>query len=72
MKEEHDADNKEQPDNTDVFKMARKAAAAVSDNKPGQMPESLKELIANAKKKIENSYDRMSREDEEERLQKKE
>ena len=29
------------------------------------MPESLKELIANAKKKIENSYDRMSREDEE-------
>lgn len=68
MKEEHDADNKERPDNTDVFKMARKAAEAVSDNKPGQMPESLKELIANAKKKIENSYDRMSREDEEERL----
>lgn len=66
--EETDADSKEQPDNTDVFKMARKAAAAVSDNKPGQMPESLKELIANAKKKIENSYDRMSREDEEERL----
>ena len=28
----------------------------------------MKELIANAKKKIENSYDRMSREDEEERL----
>lgn len=31
-----------------------------------QMPETLKEIIANAKKKLENSYDRMNREDERE------
>lgn len=36
--------------------------------KPSQMPESLRELIENAKKKIDSSYDRMNRESEEERL----
>ena len=58
--------NEEQ--NESVFKMAHRAAESSAANKPGQMPESLKELIENAKKKIENSYDRMSRENEEERL----
>lgn len=51
-----------------VFELANKAAHSSSTSKPGQMPESLKELIENAKKKIESSYDRMSRENEEERL----
>ena len=39
-----------------------------NDKKPSQMPESLRELIENAKKKIDSSYDRMNRESEEERL----
>lgn len=36
--------------------------------RPPKMPETLRELIVNAKKKIENSYDQMNREEEEERL----
>ena len=36
--------------------------------KIGEMPESLKDLIANAKKKIESSYDKITKESEEEAL----
>lgn len=39
-----------------------------SQVRPTKMPETLRELIVNAKKKIENSYDQMNREEEEERL----
>lgn len=44
-----------------------------SDDEPvgakPKIPETLRELIANAKQKIENSYDRINRENEEERLE---
>ncbi|MBO5228811.1 MAG: hypothetical protein J6B39_07450 [Lachnospiraceae bacterium] len=44
-----------------------------SDDEPSgakpKIPETLRELIANAKQKIENSYDRINRENEEERLE---
>ena len=38
------------------------------DIRSGEMPESLKDLIANAKKKIESSYDKITKESEEEAL----
>ncbi len=66
--EQPEAKKQNEEQNESVFKMAHRAAQSSTANKPGQMPESLKELIENAKKKIENSYDRMSRENEEERL----
>ncbi len=37
--------------------------------KIGEMPESLKDLIANAKKKIESSYDKITKESEQEKLE---
>lgn len=49
------------------------AEAAVSgeqeDIRSGEMPESLKDLIANAKKKIESSYDKITKESEQEALE---
>lgn len=47
-------------------------AGAPSEEEPakiGEMPESLKDLIANAKKKIESSYDKITKESEQEKLE---
>lgn len=56
----------QEPDGTadEILLVDTREAAA----EPLRMPETLRELIANAKKKIENSYDQMNREEEEEQL----
>lgn len=58
---------------TDVDKTAEAEVAAAREPeqeqaKIGEMPESLKDLIANAKKKIESSYDKITKESEDEAL----
>lgn len=60
-------------DGTDVDKTAEAEVAAAREPeqeqaKIGEMPESLKDLIANAKKKIESSYDKITKESEDEAL----
>lgn len=52
-----------------VMQENEKTAAAhqTAGQKASQMPETLRELIANAKKKIENSYDQIHQEEEAER-----
>lgn len=60
-------------DGTDVDKTAEAEVAVAREPeqeqaKIGEMPESLKDLIANAKKKIESSYDKITKESEDEAL----
>lgn len=66
---------KEEPEDFAVLKKAPKDTAEEkntvvhSDEISDQIPENIRELIVNAKKRLESNYDRISKEDEAERIE---
>ena len=72
IKKENQADENTESGEYEAITEEEAEAAVSGDTEEvrhGEMPESLKDLIANAKKKIESSYDKITKESEQEALE---